>query len=129
MVFNFDKWNNLKKELQKNDKKYYFKEWEIWWISLWQNIWTESFWKWNYFRRPVLILKKLSWNSLICLPLSSKQKKGTWFTKCNLHDIERTVLLYQIKMINTNRFERRVWQISDNDFWKIKKRLKILLSL
>ncbi len=129
MEINFEKWNKLKQKLHESDKKFYFKEWEIWWISLWQNIWTESFWKWENFRRPILVLKKLSWNSLICIPFSSKKKKWTWFVDCTLHNIKRTALLYQIKMIHTNRFERRIWQIDDDDFIEIKKRLKSLLSL
>lgn len=39
----FDDWNNLKKELQNKQNKIHFKETEIWWVSIGQNIKSESF--------------------------------------------------------------------------------------
>lgn len=127
----FDDWNVLKKEVQESNKnkKVYFKEWEVWWITLWQNIWQESYWKWENYRRPVLILRKLSSNSCICIPLSSKEKTGTWFCDTMLDWIKRTALLYQIKMVDKKRFQRKIWELPENDFWEIKKRLKQLLNL
>ncbi|MCP4523495.1 MAG: type II toxin-antitoxin system PemK/MazF family toxin [Candidatus Gracilibacteria bacterium] len=125
----FNNWNDLKQELQNKNQNYKFKEGDIWWVSIGQNIKSESFGKGDNFRRPVLILKKLSSDSAICIPLSSQKKEGTWFTECILHDIERTALLYQIKMIHSNRFQRKLGQIDDKNFGEIKKRLKLLLNL
>ncbi len=65
MIENFDKWNEQKKYLNNIESNIYFKEWDIWWISIWLNIKSESFWKWEHFRRPILVLKKLSSNSCI----------------------------------------------------------------
>lgn len=97
----FNNWNELKQKIQEKDSKnIFFKEWDIWWSSLWQNIQTESNWKWENFRRPILVLKKLSSDSFICIPLSTKLKEGTWFYQYNLHWEKYTALLYQIKMIH-----------------------------
>lgn len=130
MKENFDKWNNLKQDLNnKNTQEIFFKEWDIWWISLWQNIKSESNWKWDEFRRPILILKKLSSDTCIAIPLSTQQKTGTWFYNYNLHWENYTALLYQIRMIHKNRFQRKIWELDEKDFWEIKKRLKNLLNL
>jgi mRNA-degrading endonuclease toxin of MazEF toxin-antitoxin module len=126
---NFDQWNVLKKEIHKNNFKKLFKEWEVRWCSLWQNIRNESFWKWKNYRRPVLVLKKLSSDSCIAIPLSSQYKEWTWFAEYVLHWIRSIALLYQIRMISINRLTVRIWQIDENDFLKIKKRLKSLLNL
>lgn len=126
----FNNWNELKQKIQEKDSKnIFFKEWDIWWSSLWQNIQTESNWKWENFRRPILVLKKLSSDSFICIPLSTKLKEGTWFYQYNLHWEKYTVILYQIKMIHKNRLRIKIWQIDEFDFIEIKKRLKYLLNL
>ncbi|MDD2908028.1 MAG: hypothetical protein PHH98_05300, partial [Candidatus Gracilibacteria bacterium] len=89
----FDKWNELKKEIHnKNTDNIYFKESEIWWGSMGKNIKSESFGKGDSFRRPVLIFKKLSSDICIVIPLSSKNKTGTWFCDCDLQGIRRTAL-------------------------------------
>lgn len=126
----FNKWNDLKQKIQfKNTKEIFFKESDIWWISLWQNIKSESNWKWNDFRRPVLVLKKLSSDTCIAIPLSTQEKNWTWFYTYNLHWEEYTALLYQIRMIHKNRFQRKIWELDEKDFSEIKKRLKNLLNL
>jgi len=126
----FNNWNKLKKEIHnKHTSKIYFNQWDIWWVSLWQNIKNESFWKWKNFRRPVLVLKKLSSDTFICIPLSSKNKIWTWFERYTLHWKENTALLYQIRMLHKNRLRKKLWQIDETDLFKIKKSLAKLLEL
>ncbi len=129
MEKDFDNWNSFKKNLELNENKILFKEWDIWWTSIWVNIWQESCWKWESFKRPVLVIKKLSSQNCIVIPLSTQIKTWTWFAQYKIHWIIYTALLYQIKMLNIRRFESREWQIHINDFNKIKKRLKNLLNL
>ena len=105
------------------------KEWEIWWTHIWVNIKTETCWKWENFRRPVLVIKKLSSENCIIIPLSTKIKTWTWFAKYKINEIEYTALLYQIKMLNTNRFYVNEWKLERKQFLEIKKRLKFLLNL
>lgn len=126
----FDSWNEIKKEINKKDmSNIYFKEWDIWWTFLWQNIWTESFWKWENFRRPVLIFRKLSSDNFLAIPLSTKIKKWTWFCEFNLQWEIRTALLYQIKMMNKKRLGIKLWQLDELDFKEIKNKLRNLLNL
>lgn len=129
MIKNFDKWNGMKKKIEDNLRKLLFKEWEIWRCKLWLNIQDESCWKWDEFKRPILILKKLSSKNLIAIPLSTKQKTWTWFSSYNLHWEQFTALLYQIRMVHINRLKSKIWELDKTDFEKIKKRLKNLLNL
>ncbi|MDD2907001.1 MAG: type II toxin-antitoxin system PemK/MazF family toxin, partial [Candidatus Gracilibacteria bacterium] len=77
---------------------------------------------------PVLIFKKLSSDICIVIPLSSKNKTGTWFCDCDLQGIRRTALLYQIKMVHKNRFQRKIGELDELDFETIKKKLGKLLN-
>lgn len=55
-----DRWNEVKKKLQFRSRTPYFKQGEIWWVSVGLNLGSESYGKGVMFRRPVLVLKKLS---------------------------------------------------------------------
>ena len=129
MEKDFDAWNNIKKNLENNKKKFFFKKGEIWWMSVGVNIANESCGKGDTFRRPVLILRKLSGNSFIGLPLSSKEKLGSWFIDISINNQKRYVLLYQIRMFSANRFESRMATLDDVDFKKVKEKLEQLLTL
>ena len=125
----FDNWNILKKKIENKSKNLIIKEWEIWWSSIWINTRTESCGKWPEFRRPVLIIKKLSHETCFVIPLSTKIKTWTWFANYKIDGIDYTALLYQLKMMHTNRFTKREAYIDKQDLEKIKKRLKFLLNL
>lgn len=129
MQKDFDSWNELKKILETKNKNILFKEQEIWWTSIGTNIANESCGKWTTFRRPVLVLKKLSSTTCICIPLSSQIKTGTWYSSYDIHGIIYTALLYQVRMMSTRRFQRRFAVLDDTDFQKIKKDLKQLLEI
>lgn len=46
-MFNkFDKWNEKKKKIDKEEKKLFIKQTDIWWCKLWKNIKNEIDWKW-----------------------------------------------------------------------------------
>lgn len=125
----FSIWNSKKIKLENINKKFLFKERDIWWISVGVNIASESCGKGKDFCRPVIILKKLSKTSFIGLPLTTKKKKGSWFCSINMKNEERYVLLYQIRMFSTNRLQRHFGIVNYDDFIKIKKNLKNLLEI
>lgn len=124
MTNKFDEWNNLKKKLDKKNKNIYFKEKEIWWLSIWQNIWTEIYWKWEFFRRPVLILKKLSSNDFYWIPLTSKIKEWKYFYELEINWKINTLLLSEWKKFSKNRLWSKIWKIENEIFLKIKEEFK-----
>lgn len=129
MEKDFDKWNSKKKELEKLSKKFLFKTGDIWWCSVGLNIKAESCGKGEDYQRPVLVLRKLSGENFIGIPLSTKKKEGTWFCEITVHGEKRYTLLYQIRMFSANRFQRRLASLDDTDFKKVKEKLKELLEL
>ena len=124
----FDKWNEKKKAIDKNEESYLFKEGDIWWVSVGINVGSESCGKGETYRRPVMIYKKLSSHMCIVLPMTTKEKTGTWFVDVSFQSEKVWVLLYQIKTMDTKRFQRRIGVIDDNDFAKVKEKLALLLG-
>ena len=129
MYKDFDKWNEIKKMVDIRAEKFYFHEGEIWCCSIGLNIADESCGKGVTFRRPVLILKKLSKTTFIGIPLSTKSKFGTWFTAVKVNNTLQCFLLYQIRMFSINRFQRRLAALNPNELIYIKTKLRNLLSL
>ncbi len=129
MEKNFDAWNGVKKSLETRSEKILFKEGDIWWTSLGINIATESCGKGDTFRRPMLVIKKLSGKAAIVIPLTSQEKTGTWFQEIYIHGNRSWALLYQVRMMSTNRFQRRLATLDDTDFERVKKKLQQLLEL
>ncbi|MFA7252365.1 MAG: type II toxin-antitoxin system PemK/MazF family toxin [Candidatus Paceibacterota bacterium] len=77
MQIDFDKWNEIKKEIEtKFDPPPTFpKIGEVWMISLGRNIGFEQNGIGLNFSRPVLVVKKFNNKMFWCVPLSTKQKQ------------------------------------------------------
>ena len=131
LIKEFNGWNVKKQEIHVSDRtqKIYFKQGQIWWCSLGQNIGSESFGKGEYFRRPILILKKLSADLCIALPLTSKEKNGTWFIDITLQGEKKWVMLYQIRVLHKKRFSLKVGELDSTHFQRVKEKLEQLLEL
>lgn len=129
MQKNFDSWNEQKKYLEGASRQFLFKTGDIWWCSVGVNVQTESCGKGAHYQRPVLVIKKLSGKSFIGIPLSTKEKTGTWFAEITVHGEKRYALLYQIRMFSTQRFQRRLATLDEADVAEIKKKLGALLEL
>ncbi len=126
----YNDWNEKKQSLQSSviSKKIYFKEADVWWCSLGLNLGSESFGKGDGFRRPILIVRKLSSDLCIALPLTSKEKNGTWFIDITLHTKKRWVMLYQIRALHKKRFQHKIGELDATDFNRVKQKLQNLLE-
>ena len=129
MKKDFDKWNTKKKGLEFLEEKILFKTKEVWWCYVGLNIKTESCGKGDGYQRPVLVLKKLSAESFIGIPLSTQNKIGSWFIDIEINGEKICALLYQIKMFSSNRLYWRLSTLGDIDFRRVKEKLELLLEL
>ncbi len=129
MQKDFDRWNKRKKELNVIKNDLLFKEGEIWWCSIGLNIGEEVYGKGSRFRRPVLILKKLSHNSCVVMPTTTQPHIGTWYHHLNIGKIDRWVMLNQIRFISANRLYVRESILLPGDFTQVKKSIAGLLGL
>ncbi len=121
MVKRFLEWIGLKEKIHNNLKNNpFFKEGEIWWVSLGENINHEMNGKGKDFCRPVLVYKKLSRTTFLGLPLTTKDKKGSWYVSIKQGDKEAKVVLSQARVFDSKRMLNRMGMLDETDLAKIK---------
>jgi mRNA interferase MazF len=114
-------WFKLKKKLDKsNYKTPLFKEGEVWWCVLGENIGIEMNGKSKKFSRPVHIFKKLSNDGFLGIPLSTKTKVGTWYVPIVHKSINSIAMISQVKVISSKRLLEKYGELDDKDIEKIK---------
>jgi len=123
----FNIWNKEKKEIEKSNRIVFPKHKEVWYSSIWKNIWFESNWKWKDFRRPVLILARI-WAVFLVASMTTKWKNNKFYYKLDNTNFNKDsfITLSQIKTIDKKRLITKIWKIKDEDFLKIKDRIKRL---
>jgi mRNA interferase MazF len=130
-IDDYNDWNKKKQEIHSSEKteKIYFKEGQVWWCSVGLNIGDEVYGKGENFKRPVLVVRKLSKNLCIALPVTTKQKVGSWFVEISIHNMKRWVMLSQIRSVSKKRFNFKISELTESDFSKVKEKLEQLLEL
>ncbi len=121
IIQTFKKWFYLKIGLYHKKNILFFKERELWWCSLGVNIGEEIFGKGEKFTRPVLIFKKFTSNSFLGLPLTSQDKKGSWYVEIRQKGRKSRVMLNQARSLDKKRLTKRIGTLDDTDFQKVQK--------
>jgi len=133
---NFDKWNNEKKEIHKNNYEDFFvNKRDIYFTKMWLNIGFEENWK-KDFLRPVLVLKKV-WNLFFTISLTSQWKDNNQFyykfktAKFNennkKYENSSYCILSQVKVMDKKRFTEKMWYLGKEEFDILKEKLKEFL--
>lgn len=117
----FTEWFQVKVRLDKQSHHPpLFNEGEVWWCSLGENVGGEISGKGDYFRRPMVVLRKLDKFSFIGLPLTSQQKYGTWYHQIFFKRKENTVILAQIRYVDYRRMDKLMGTINQEMMIKIR---------
>jgi len=122
-VKNFDQWNEVKKSIEQKEKTAHFREREIYWANIGENVGFEQNGKGSDFTRPVLVFKKFSKTMFFGIPLSTKSKQGSFYFEFRfLENQISTALLVQAKMYDVKRLDKKIGMIKQEDFWQLKNR-------
>ncbi|HIP11555.1 MAG TPA: type II toxin-antitoxin system PemK/MazF family toxin [Arcobacter sp.] len=126
----FNEWNELTQTLNKKENIINFKEREIYWGSLGENIGSEQNGKGKDFSRPILVVKKLNKQLFFSVPLSTTIRDGSYFYNFNFFENQQSsALLVQAKIFDLKRIDQKIGMINKNDFLKLKEKLRVLLDL
>lgn len=127
MIKRFLEWIKLKEKLHNNKHTPpLFKEGEIWWCSLGENIGSEINGKSNLFSRPVLIFKKLSKSTFLGLPTSSQDRKGSWYVQITLGSVKSVVILSQARLLDYKRLSSKIAELDIGEMSNVRDRFKNL---
>jgi mRNA interferase MazF len=127
---NFNKWNELKKEIDiKNNVPDNFpKEGEVWMSSVGVNIGYEQNGSEDNFSRPMLIIKKFNNHMFWAIPLSTKQKDfDFYFNFTDPNNQKVSAILAQMKLVSVKRLKRDIYILPKNTLIDIKEKLKLFL--
>lgn len=127
MEKDFIKWSDLKQKINKRENLPTFKQREVWWCSLGVNIGHEEDGKNELFNRPVLVIKKFNNNLLLALPLSSKFKDNKFYHPVHLGGREGSVLLSQIRALESRRLTHKLGTITKEQFESVRKKVKEMI--
>jgi len=123
----FDNWNCLKKNINIKKKKVYFKERDIFYVRIGQNIGFEQSGKGEDFLRPVIILKKFNNNFFMGIPLTSTIKKGKYYYEFRFTPKQASnAILSQMKPFDSKRIKHKIGVINKEDFKNLKEKLNKL---
>jgi len=127
-----DTWNGVKKKIDQKERVVYAHPREVWWCSLGVNVGTEVDGKNHTFERPVLVLKVYNKQSMLVLPITSKEKNDMYHVSVSIQNntaSEKTlatvyIKLTQSRVISNKRLLRKVDVIAKDDFAQILEAYK-----
>ena len=121
MLKKFLEWIGLKERLHSQEHlPPFFKEGEVWWCYVGENIGVETNGKSGQFTRPVFIFKKYDKYSFLGLPLTTKSKTGSWYARIEFGGIMQTVILSQGRTFDYRRFKEKMGQLEEQYVRAIK---------
>lgn len=133
-IKNFTGWFKLKPKLDNLiHEPPYFKEREIWWCSIGENVGSEISGKGDKYTRPVVIFKKLSRYTFLGIPTTTQlfnqkgePRLGSWYVKIVVDNIEMLVVLNQIRIIDYRRMDNKMATLDTFDFQNIGQSFNLL---
>lgn len=119
---NFGGWFKVKNRLEKSiDEPPLFKEREIWWCMIGENVGVEISGKGRNFTRPILVFKKLSKAGFLGIPMSTRLKDGTWYVKIKQGGKKAIIVLSQTRVFSSKRLYQKIGELDNTDFALVVK--------
>jgi len=113
----FESWFSLRGKIHKKKQKVFFHEREVWWCSTGENIGFEQNGKGKEFTRPVIIIKRLSLDTCLIIPLTtSTKRKNTILLDVLDKDKKSFAMVEQIRLIDAKRLGLKIGSISKSKF-------------
>jgi len=126
----YDDWNRVKKKIDSKEVLITYKERDIFWANIGENIGFEQNGKGSDFMRPILVFRKFTNKMFLGIPLSTQVRDGSFFFQFEfLENKISTALLVQAKMFDVKRLDRRIGMINKDDFKIMEVKMKKLMRL
>ena len=122
MLKRFLEWIGVKEKIHErsNIGPRFYKEGDVWWCAVGENVGIEINGKGSMFSRPVFVHKKLSRDGFMGIPLSTQIKEGTWYIKITFQDKEHSANLAQARTFSASRLYNKMGELDRDDVEKIK---------
>ncbi len=115
-----DRWFGLKLRLHQKGRVPPFKEGEIWWCGIGENVGIEINGKSDLVSRPVLVFKKFGKYGFFGIPLSSQPHQGTWYANFRFQGKDQVACLAQARSLSVYRLYTKIGMADKSDMAKIR---------
>ncbi len=123
----FDGWMARKKMINAMPGTAFAHPREIWWCSFGVNVGAEIDGKNDNYERPVIVIKVYNKETLLVLPITSKQKDDKFHHKINADKKTVWVKLTQHRVISNKRLIRKIDVLAEAEFDVLKSTWKASL--
>ncbi len=115
------RWHKVKDDLIKDNSKVFFHEREIWWSSIGKNVGFEQNGKGEEFTRPVAVIKRLSLDTCLIVPLTtSKKRKNLFSLGHQFNNVEESyAMVEQIRLIDAKRLRKKIGVLDTETFTRL----------
>ena len=128
MKKDFDGWNETKKATDSRRGAPFYHEREMWWCTLGVNVGSEENGSGGEYRRPALVLKGLSIETCLIVPLTTWTKDHPLRIAVGLvGGKEARAILSQMRVIDTKRLVRKIEYLDVDTFEQIRKAARGML--
>lgn len=119
---NYEDWMLVKDSIQYRRVMRSFKEWEMWWCAVGENVGVEINGKGEKFIRPVIIFKKFGKLSFMGIPTTTQNhtnRTPDWYVHFKLKDVDEYAAINQIGVTSAFRLYRKMGELDAEDIKKI----------
>ena len=119
---NFDQWNNKKRLIEKLKVNKFFRERDIWFVYMGENIGNEQCGG-KSFLRPVIVTRIFPNKTFFGIPLTTKNRKNSiYYHSFIFNDKNQWALLSQLRLFDSKRVGNKIGKIDLVNFRKIIKK-------
>ena len=119
-IKHFKEWIGLKEKIHFSNSAPKINEGDIWWCGCGENVGIEINGKSSRFSRPVLIMKKLSRQGFMGIPITSQEKTGSWYAEFTFLGKSQYAAVCQARVMSASRLYSKIGQIPKTDLDIVK---------
>jgi len=125
---NYSFWGKIKSFLHNEQPRVFFREADVWFCHLGENIGFEQDGKGKDFLRPVVVIRKFNQQVLWGAPLTSRIVSGPYYFNVHFgNNRNNSAILSQLRLIDAKRLKYKIGAIPRRDFYALTKKLKDLI--
>ena len=129
----YDEWNEVKKNTQQKKRKLGMKSREIFWVKIGHNIGSEEYGKGKDFARPVIIVRRLTSDLFIGIPITTTIKNNDYFHSFTYNNksrgqVENSAMILQVKTFSIKRVLSKIGTVDKESFDEILEKTKSLFN-
>ena len=127
-IKDFDGWNVIKKETNRNTDRLFYHKREVRWCRLGTNVGFEQDGTGKDYARPVLILKDFNQHVCWVVPLTTSTKDNPFHIALGkMDEKESFAIISQLRLVDTKRLDTKLGVVNKEIFDKIRKAIKDML--